>query len=206
VYVNQLNPTSLQVQNKPNVVFARGSVMKKLTLVFVLAFTFAALSLVGCLGKPDKVNPVTNFQADKYLGKWYEIARLDYYHEKGLNQVTATYSLRDDGGIKVLNRGYLSEKGRWRESEGKAYFVEDKNTGYLKVSFFGPFYSSYVIFDLDPSYQYSLVTGSNKSYLWILARTPTISGEVKASLLAKAAALGFDTNKLLYVEQTETNK
>ncbi|RYG03062.1 MAG: lipocalin [Chitinophagaceae bacterium] len=180
--------------------------MKKLTFISLLVLLFPALFLVSCLGKPDNVIPVTNFQADKYLGKWYEIARLDFYHEKGLNQVTATYSLREDGGIKVLNRGYLSEKDRWRESEGKAYFVEDKNTGYLKVSFFGPFYSSYVIFDLDPSYQYALVTGSNKSYLWILARTPTISGEVKASLLAKAAALGFDTDKLLYVEQTETSK
>jgi len=178
--------------------------MKKLILVFVLILAIPAFLLVGCLGKPDKINPVANFQADKYLGKWYEIARLDYYHEKGLNQVTATYSLRDDGGIKVVNRGYLSEKNRWRESEGKAYFVEDKNTGYLKVSFFGPFYSSYVIFDLDQDYQYALVTGSNKSYLWLLARTPTISGEVKARLLAKAAALGFDTDKLLYVEQTET--
>lgn len=180
--------------------------MKKLTLISALSLSIFTLFLVSCLGKPDKVNPVANFQADKYLGTWYEIARLDYYHEKGLNQVTATYSLRDDGGIKIFNRGYLSEKGRWQESEGKAYFVENKNTGYLKVSFFGPFYSSYIIFDLDPSYQYSLVTGSNKSYLWILARTPTISGEVKANLLAKAAALGFDTDKLLYVEQTESKK
>ncbi|GGY77597.1 hypothetical protein GCM10011613_22720 [Cellvibrio zantedeschiae] len=179
--------------------------MKKLRLISVLIFSVAALSLAGCLGKPDKVVPITNFQAEKYLGTWYEIARLDYYHEKGLNQVTATYSLRDDGGIKVLNRGYLSAKGKWRESEGKAYFVEDKNTGYLKVSFWGPFYSSYIIFDLDEQYQYALVTSSSKSNLWLLARTPTISGEVKASMLAKAAALGFDTNKLIYVEQTEKN-
>lgn len=177
--------------------------MKKLTLISALILTCCTLLLVGCLGKPDKVNPIANFDASKYLGTWYEIARLDYYHEKGLNQVTATYSLRDDGGIKVLNRGYLSAKKRWRESEGKAYFVEDKNTGYLKVSFFGPFYSSYVIFDIDPYYQYALVTSSNKSYLWLLARTPTISGEVKASMLEKATALGFDTNKLVYVEQTE---
>ena len=162
-----------------------------------------AVSLTSCLGKPEKIVPVTKFQADRYLGTWYEIARLDFYHEKGMTHVTANYSLREDGGIKVLNRGYLAEKGRWREAEGKAYFVEDRNTAYLKVSFWGPFYSSYIVFDLDESYQYALVTSSSKSNLWLLARTPSISGEVKASMLAKAAALGFDTNKLVYVEQTE---
>lgn len=177
--------------------------MKTFTFVSALLIGALATSLAGCLGTPDKIVPVTNFQTEKFLGTWYEIARLDYYHEKGLNQVTAHYSLRDDGGIKVINRGYLTAKGRWRESEGKAYFVEDKNTGYLKVSFFGPFYSSYVIFDIDEKYQYALVTSSNKSYLWILARTPSISGEVKAHLLAKATELGFDTNKLVYVEQAE---
>lgn len=177
--------------------------MKKLTFLALFAVVASGLMLAGCLGKPDKVTPVTNFNVQKYLGTWYEIARLDYYHEKGLNQVTATYSLRSQDEIKVVNRGYLTEKRRWRESEGKAYFVEDKNTGYLKVSFFGPFYSSYIVFFLDEDYQYALVTSSSKSNLWLLARTPTISGEVKAIMLAKAAALGFDTNKLIYVEQTE---
>ena len=174
--------------------------MKKFTVLFL---GLTAFMLTSCLGKPDKIVPVSNFQAEKYLGTWYEIARLDFYHEKGMNHVTATYSLRDDGGIKVLNQGYLSAKKRWRVAEGKAYFVEDKNTGYLKVSFWGPFYSSYIVFDLDENYQYALVTSSSKSNLWLLARTPTISGEVKASMLAKAAALGFDTNKLVYVEQSE---
>lgn len=180
--------------------------MKKLKFISALILSFCTLLLVSCLGKPDKVNPVVNFQADKYLGTWYEIARLDFSYEKGMSHVTATYSLRDDGGIKVLNRGYLSNKGSWKEAEGKAYFAEDKNTGYLKVSFFGPFYSSYIIFDIDEKYQYALVSGASKSNLWLLARTPTISGEVKASMLAKAAALGFDTNQLVYVEQTELNK
>lgn len=177
--------------------------MKRLTLL-LLAVTVFALS--SCLGKPDKIVPVSNFHVEKYLGTWYEIARLDFYHEKGMNHVTAHYSLRDDGGIKVLNRGYLSAKDRWREAEGKAYFVEDEHTGYLKVSFWGPFYSSYIIFDLDENYQYALVTSSSKSNFWLLSRTPTISGEVKASLLAKAAALGFDTNKFVYVEQSETGQ
>jgi apolipoprotein D and lipocalin family protein len=181
--------------------------MKKLfylRAIFVIAVS--TFILVGCLGTPDQVKPVSNFKAEKFLGTWYEIARLDYFHEKGLNQVTATYSLKDKDQIKVVNRGYLTAKGRWRESEGKAFFVENKNTGYLKVSFWGPFYSSYVVFDIDDNYQYALVTSSDKSYLWILARTPTISGDVKANLIAKATALGFATDKLVYVEQTETPK
>jgi apolipoprotein D and lipocalin family protein len=164
------------------------------------------LSLAACKEKPEKIPPVKNFQAEKYLGTWYEIARLDNRFEKGLTQVTATYSLRDDGGIGVLNRGYSTQKNEWKESLGKAFFVEDKNTAYLKVYFFGPFYGSYIVFDLDENYQYSLVTGGDKSYFWLLARTPTIPGDVKAQLLEKAAALGFDTTKLVFVEQTEAKQ
>jgi apolipoprotein D and lipocalin family protein len=175
--------------------------MNKRRLTLTILLTYFTLLLVACLGTPEQVKPIKNFETEKYLGTWYEIARMDSRFEKGLSQVTATYSLRDDGGIRVVNRGYHSEKAEWKESVGKAYFVEDKNTGYLKVSFFGPFYGSYVIFDLDENYQYALVTGSNKSYLWLLSRTPTISDDIKASLLAKAAALGFDTHKLIYVEQ-----
>ena len=180
--------------------------MKKLILIPLSLAVLTALLLPGCLGTPDNIQPVTNFKLEKYLGTWYEIARLDYIHERGLNQVTATYSLRSPDEVKVLNRGYETAKSRWRESEGKAFFVEGKDKGYLKVSFFWPFYSSYVVFDIDDNYQYALVTSSDKSNLWILARTPTISGEVKASLIAKATAQGFDTSKLVYVEQTEIPK
>jgi len=181
--------------------------MKKLILFpSVLIAAACAFLLVGCLGTPENVKPVTNFKVEKFLGTWYEIARLDYFHERGLNQVTATYSLRTPDELKVVNRGYLTAKSRWRESEGKAFFVEDKGEAYLKVSFWGPFYSSYVVFDIDDNYQYALVTSSDKSYLWILARTPTISGEVKANLIAKATGLGFDTEKLVFVEQTEIPK
>lgn len=180
--------------------------MKKLILIPFLLIIVTTLLLVGCLGAPDNIKPVENFKVEKFLGTWYEIARLDYIHERGLNQVTATYSLRSTDELKVVNRGYQSEKSRWKESEGKAFFVEGKDKGYLKVSFFWPFYSSYIVFDIDENYQYALVTSSKKSYLWILARTPTISGEVKANLIAKATALGFDTTKLVYVEQTEIAK
>jgi len=175
--------------------------MRNIVLGLIVAITCLSLTLTGCLGKPDNVEPVKHFDASRYLGTWYEIARLDYAYERGLTQVTANYSLREDGGIKVLNRGYSRKKLEWKESEGKAYFMESKNTGYLKVSFFGPFYSSYIIFYLDDNYQYALVSGSDKSYLWLLARTPSIPGDIKADLIAKATALGFDTSKLVYVEQ-----
>ena len=152
---------------------------------------------------PEKVQPVSEFQLDRYLGKWFEIARLDHSFERGLNQVTAEYSMRDDGGVKVLNRGFSSAKGEWKESEGRAYFVDDETVGYLKVSFFGPFYGSYIVFELDQvDYQYALVAGPDTGYLWILSRTPTISNELLEKLLQKARDCGFDTTELIMVEQS----
>ena len=160
-----------------------------------------ALFITGCVGTPKNVNPVDHFKADKYLGKWYEIARLDHSFERGLTRVSAEYSLRDDGGIRVLNRGYSAGEGAWKEAEGIAYFVKGRDLGYLKVSFFGPFYGSYVVFELDRlNYQYSLVCGPNKSYLWILGREPKMDDSIKAALIAKASALGFDTSKLIFVD------
>lgn len=167
--------------------------MKKLSLL--LTFLFA-----GCVGIPENVKPVENFNVHSYLGKWYEIARLDHSFERGLTRVTAEYSLGEDGGLKVINRGYSAKDNRWKEAVGKAYFVEEPNKGYLKVSFFGPFYGSYVIIDLDEdNYQYSLVCGPDRSYLWILSRTPTLDAKVKKRLIEKAAALGFDTSSLLNI-------
>lgn len=167
--------------------------MKKLSLLLTLFLT-------GCLGIPEKVKPVDNFHVNSYLGKWYEIARLDHSFERGLTRVTAEYAMREDGGLKVTNRGYSAKEGRWKEAVGKAFFVEEPDKGYLKVSFFGPFYGSYVIFDLDrENYQYSLVCGPDRSYLWILSRTPTMQPEVKERLISKAAALGFDTGSLINI-------
>jgi apolipoprotein D and lipocalin family protein len=158
------------------------------------------LLLTGCVGIPENVKPVDHFKSEKYLGKWYEIARLDHSFEQGLTRVTADYSLRDDGGLRVINRGYSAKENKWKEAEGKAYFVKGSDQGYLKVSFFGPFYGSYIVFELDhENYEYSLVCGPDKSYLWILARGPKIKEDIKNILIAKAAALGFDTNKLIYV-------
>ena len=168
--------------------------LRKISVLLVLL-------LSGCVGIPKNVTPVDNFALDKYLGKWYEIASLDHSFERGLTNVTAEYSLRNDGGVRVLNRGYSEKDGKWKDVEGRAYFVQQPDKGYLKVSFFGPFYGSYVVFELDhEGYQYSLVCGPDKSYLWILARRADIGDEQKKVLIGKAAALGFDTNKLIFVK------
>jgi apolipoprotein D and lipocalin family protein len=158
--------------------------------------------LFGCVGIPEKVKPVDNFKLERYLGNWYEIARLDHSFERGLTRVSANYSMRDDGGVRVLNRGYSEKENKWKQAEGKAYFVQGADKGFLKVSFFGPFYGSYIIFELDhENYRYSLVCGPDKSYLWILARDPEIKDDLKDTLIAKAAALGFDTSGLIFVDQ-----
>lgn len=163
-----------------------------------------ALLLTGCIGLPENVKPVDHFNSGKYLGKWYEIARLDHSFERGLSKVSASYSMRDDGGIRVINRGYDAQKQQWKEAEGKAYFVKGADQGYLKVSFFGPFYGAYIVVELDhENYQYSLVSGSDKSYLWILSRTPRMNQETQKRLVEKAAALGFDTSKLIFVEHDQ---
>ena len=162
--------------------------------------TVLALCLVGCLGVPDGARPVDDFALDKYLGKWYEIARLDHSFERGLSNVTAEYSLRDGGGVKVINRGFKTDADKWKEAEGKAYFIGDPSIGELKVSFFGPFYGSYNVIALDAeAYQWSLVVGPDTKYLWILSRTPELDQGIIDQLLSKAGSLGFDTQKLIWV-------
>ena len=159
--------------------------------------------LTGCVGVPKGVKPVQGFELNRYLGRWYEIARLDHSFERGMSHVTADYSMRKDGGVRVLNRGYSEKKKEWKSAEGKAYFVKTPDQGYLKVSFFGPFYGSYVVFELDQKdYQYAVISGPKKSYLWILARKPEIDPGLKSTLISKAAALGFDTTKLIFPDQT----
>lgn len=158
-----------------------------------------ALVLSGCLGMPDGVQPVDNFDRQAYLGQWYEIARLDHSFERGLSHVTAEYSLRDDGGIRVINRGYDASEGKWKSAEGKAYFTGDAQEAHLKVSFFGPFYSSYVVFELDrEGYQYAFVSGYNRNYLWLLARTPEVDDALLSTFVQRAKELGFETEQLIY--------
>jgi len=163
-----------------------------------------ALILTGCLGMPPKVKPVENFEVNRYLGTWYEIARLDHSFERGLERVTAEYSMRDDGGISVLNRGYDGESGGWKETEGKAYFVDGDNTGYLKVSFFGPFYGSYVVFEIDrEGYEYAFVSGPDTSYLWLLSRSQSLQSEIIERFIQRSKELGFDTSQLIFVNHKQ---
>jgi apolipoprotein D and lipocalin family protein len=169
----------------------------RIILLAVIAFL-----QVACTGIAENIKPVEGVQVEKYLGRWYEIARLDHSFERGMSNVTAEYSQREDGGIKVLNRGYLSKNKQWKSAEGKAYFIDKNTTGHLKVSFFGPFYGSYVIFKLDKiNYQYAYVTSYSKDYLWLLARTPTVSEAVKEDFIKTAKMNGFATDKLIFVEQ-----
>ena len=176
--------------------------MKKL---FLLALW---CSLCSCMGVPNNVKVVDSVDANQYLGTWYEIARLDHSFERGLDNVTATYAMRDDGGLKVTNTGYNSEKKQWKTAVGKAYFIDapnpDKtNTGKLKVSFFGPFYGAYNIIALDkPYYNYVMLCGPDKSYFWILSRTPQLPYPIKQHLIAQAKLLGFATEQLIYVNQS----
>jgi len=157
--------------------------------------------MTGCTGVPKGIEPVTGFDQQRYLGTWYEIARLDHSFEEGLSQVTAEYSLNNDGSIKVVNRGYNAEAGEWKEAEGRAVFVDAPDVGHLKVSFFGPFYASYVVFELDDQYTTAYITGYDRDYLWLMSRTPEVSDEVLEAFRKRAEAEGFELGELILVEQ-----
>ncbi|MEM5536555.1 lipocalin family protein [Neptuniibacter pectenicola] len=165
-------------------------------------WTVLLFSLTGCVGIPEGIEPVRNFDSKRYLGIWYEVARLDHSFERGLEQVTAEYSMRNDGGIKVVNRGFNTESYIWEEAEAKAYFVNENNIAHLKVSFFGPFYGSYIIFDLGIDYEYALVTSTSKSYFWLLSRSTTIDNKLKIDLIRRIEKLGFETEDMIFVNQS----
>ncbi|MEJ1237329.1 lipocalin family protein [Chryseolinea sp. T2] len=152
---------------------------------------------------PSGAKPVTSFDKQKYLGKWYEIARLDYYFEQNLDNVTATYSLNEDGTIRVDNKGFDVLKNKWKESIGKAKFADDPSVGKLKVSFFGPFYAGYNVIAIDEHYQYALVAGRNLDYLWLLSRETTMPERVSKSFLQKASALGYQVKNLIWVKHDQ---
>ncbi|GAA4925726.1 lipocalin family protein [Mucilaginibacter defluvii] len=160
-----------------------------------------ALSLSSCVSIPKGARAVTPFNKNKYLGTWYEIARMDFKFEKGLEQVTATYSLIDDETIRVDNKGYKTKDGKWKQSIGKAKPAGEPTEGRLKVSFFGPIYAGYNIIAIDPDYQYALIAGNNLKYLWLLSREKTMPEAVKQNYLEKARALGYDTDKLVWTKQ-----
>lgn len=159
--------------------------------------------LFSCSTIPKGVKAVEPFDKESYLGKWYEIARIDFKFEKDLNNTTAEYSLNTDGTIKVVNKGYNTKKEKWQEAVGKAKFVGDDNVAMLKVSFFGPFYSGYNVIAIDADYKHALIAGDSHKYLWILSREPNIPEEVKQSYLKVAQGYGFNTSDLLWVEHSD---
>jgi apolipoprotein D and lipocalin family protein len=174
--------------------------MKKLLILTMLL-------LSSCMGVPKNINVIDGINAEQYLGTWYEIARLDHNFERGLDNVTAHYEKREDGGIKVTNRGYNRTDKEWNNAIGKAYFLEQPATdntylGKLKVSFFGPFYGAYNIIALDKEYyNYVMICGPDKEYLWILSRTPELTYPIKQHLVSQANQYGFATENLIYVNQ-----
>ncbi|HOX36893.1 MAG TPA: lipocalin family protein [Candidatus Brocadiia bacterium] len=159
----------------------------------------------GCVSKPSGLEVVRGFNADRYLGTWHEVARMDHSFERGLDNVTAEYSRRPGGGLNVVNRGYDAAKGKWREASGVAFFRGKQDIGSLKVSFFRPFYGTYDIISLDhENYGYAIVAGPDRSYLWILSRKPALDPELLNELVGKARELGFNTDALIYVRHDKT--
>lgn len=159
--------------------------------------------LASCTGIPEGMRAVSGLEKDRYLGTWYEIARLDHSFEEGLTRVTAEYTLNEDGSISVINRGYDEAEGEWSQADGKARFADDDSVGHLEVSFFGPFYSSYVIFELDQAdYQFAYVSGYSRDYLWFLSRTPDVSESQLAAFRERAREEGFDLGELIVVDHS----
>ena len=166
-----------------------------------------AMMLTGCsTAPPAGLSSVTPFEVNRYLGKWYEIARLDHSFERGLTDVSATYALKSDGSLEVINRGFNTKKNEWKSATGRALFTGNQNQGSLKVSFFGPFYGGYHVLALDQTgYQWALVSGPDREYLWILARTKVLAPAIRDQLVADAKKMGFVTDKLIWVEHTRAD-
>lgn len=168
----------------------------------LISLVLICCCLVACSTKtPEGITPVSEFELPRYLGKWYEIARLDHSFERGLSHVTAEYAMREGGGVSVVNQGHSAEEASWQSATGKAFFVEDSQTGHFKVSFFGPFYGAYVIFKLDDNYQYAFISGPNRKYLWFLSRTANVSDAQIERFVSTAKKLGFEVDNLIFVDQ-----
>ena len=173
-------------------------IIKGFAIMAVVATIFTS-----CVGIPDGVTAVQNFNKDKYLGKWYEIARFDFRFERNLDNNTAQYSINPDGSIKVLNQGYNYVKKEWDSAEGKAKFVGSESEARLKVSFFGPFYGGYNVVDIDENYKNALIYGNSTEYMWILSRNKTIDEATKKRFIEKAKKDGFDVSKLIWVNHNK---
>jgi len=181
--------------------------MKIALIIIVIGLGVALLLSKGMASLiPKGAVAVRPFDKTKYLGQWYEIARMDFKFERNLNNVTANYSIKKDGTIKVVNRGFDYTKKEWKEAVGKAKLCGAPDEARLKVSFFGPFYSGYNVIALDSDYKYALVAGKNLSYLWILSRETTIPDGIKQNYLKVAQDLGYNTSALIWTEHNNQQK
>ena len=171
------------------------------TLILSALTGIVFITLKSCASIPSGVIAVKPFDKDKYLGKWYEIARMDFRFERNLNKVTAEYSLNENGTVKVDNRGYYFIAMKWKQATGKAKFAGAMDVAMLKVSFFGPFYSGYNVIAIDDKYKYALVAGKNLKYLWLLSRETTMPEDIKQSYLNLAKESGYDVSALLWTVQ-----
>jgi apolipoprotein D and lipocalin family protein len=169
-------------------------------LIYLLLIGVIMTGLYSCATIPNGAVAVKSFDKVRYLGKWYEIARIDFKYERDLNNTTAEYSLNDNGTIKVDNQGYNTKKGEWEQAIGKAKFVGEENIAMLKVSFFGPFYSGYNVLAIDDEYRYALIAGESLKYLWIISRETNIPAEIKDKYLKIADEIGYNTTDLLWVK------
>lgn len=167
----------------------------------VIVCLLSLLGLGGCAGGPSTVDNSTVKQLDleRFMGRWYEIARYDHRFERGMSHVTATYSLLGDGRIRVVNEGV--KDGKRKVARGKGKQPDASQPGKLKVSFFLWFYADYYVLDIAPDYSYVLVGSSSDKYLWIMSRTKTLPRPVLYTLLDNLRQRGYDTSKLIFVEQ-----
>jgi apolipoprotein D and lipocalin family protein len=172
--------------------------MKRIIQITIITLS---LKLLSCSSIPEGLTAVKPFDKSKYLGKWYEIARLDFKFERNLINTTAEYSLNENGTIKVLNKGYDTLENKWKTATGKAKFIKDEDVAMLKVSFFGPFYSGYNVIAIDKDYKYAMVAGKNLKYLWILSRDITLPPDVKTQYLEQARRAGYKIDELIWVKQ-----
>ena len=180
---------------------------KGFEMKYIISMILLTLVSFGCAtNTPSGVKVIQNFEVDRYLGTWYEIARLDHSFERGMSNVTAQYSFNDDGTIRVLNTGFKDATNKWDSAEGKAKFKGKKNEGSLKVSFFGPFYGGYHIIELSKDYEYVMIAGPSKNYLWILSRDPKLDETTYNRLVEKAKNLGFPTHELIEVKHNKIQK
>lgn len=176
----------------------------KIILVLFASFAATALFFVAVRGLRRRMpqidrHTVGRLDVPRYMGRWYEIARIENRFERGLTDVWADYRLRDDGSVEVTNSGFDARTGRRREAVGRAR-LRDSEPGRLRVRFFGPFGADYDVLELDDDYRWALVGGRTASYLWILSRTPTLDAATCARLEALARGRGYDVGRLSWAE------